>query len=105
MDVGDRVAELYLGERGLLFWSAQLAWYGSIGLVGAWVLFRIALPALGLYTLQVGSGGACCVWVGGACLWVCACARSPRYNALRALKRRRRRRRPAHTRTQGDLPR
>lgn len=51
MSLPERLAELYLGRRGALFWATKLAWWGAIGLGGAWVLFRVG-GALGLYRLQ-----------------------------------------------------
>ncbi len=52
MSVPEKIGELYLGQRGILFWTSQLAWYGSGVLVAAWVVFRIVLPNLGLYKLN-----------------------------------------------------
>lgn len=50
MSATEKVTELYLGRRGILFWSSQLAWYGAISLGVAWALFRIG-GAMGLYQL------------------------------------------------------
>lgn len=54
MNTGQKIYELYAGERGLLYWASQAAWYSSIGLGIAWVVFRFVGPALGLYTLNSG---------------------------------------------------
>ncbi|KAL4538835.1 hypothetical protein Ndes2526B_g02887 [Nannochloris sp. 'desiccata'] len=51
MDPLEKMNELYLGQRGFLFWSTKLATNGVIALGVAWVLFRIVGPALGLYQL------------------------------------------------------
>lgn len=58
MPLDQKISELYLGRRGLLFWSGQLAWGASIGLAGGWVVFRFVLPALGEWVLAaVGERG------------------------------------------------
>ena len=51
MNPFQKVAELYVGKRGFLFWSAKLALNGVIALAAAWALFRFVGPALGLYQL------------------------------------------------------
>lgn len=51
MDLGEKVTELYLGKRGILFWATEIAWKGAIALGVAWALFRIG-GAVGLYQLQ-----------------------------------------------------
>ena len=51
MDPLQKINELYLGQRGFLFWSTKLATGGVVVLGVAWVLFRIVGPALGLYQL------------------------------------------------------
>lgn len=52
MDVFEKVTELYLGQRGVLFWANKVAYASVFVLGGAWVLFRFVGPALGLYKLQ-----------------------------------------------------
>uniref|UniRef100_A0A383VJ08 Uncharacterized protein n=1 Tax=Tetradesmus obliquus TaxID=3088 RepID=A0A383VJ08_TETOB len=52
MPLPDKVAELYLGQRGMLFWANKAAWASVWVVGGAWVLFRFIGPALGLYKLQ-----------------------------------------------------
>jgi len=51
MDTAEKIAELYLGERGILYWATQAAWYSIWILVAAWVIFRFIGPSLGLYNL------------------------------------------------------
>lgn len=51
MDPLEKATELYVGERGFLYWANQAAWYSVIGLGVGWVLFRFVGPALGLYQL------------------------------------------------------
>jgi hypothetical protein len=51
MSLPERIAELYLGRRGMLFWATELSWKAAIALGVAWVLFRLG-GAVGLYTLQ-----------------------------------------------------
>lgn len=50
MPLSQKLSELYLGRRGLLFWANKLAWGAVITIGGAWVLFRIG-GAIGLYQL------------------------------------------------------
>jgi hypothetical protein len=52
MSLPEKVAELYLGQRGMLFWANKAAWASVWVVGGAWVLFRFVGPALGLYKLQ-----------------------------------------------------
>lgn len=51
MSLPEKVAELYLGQRGMLFWATELSWKAAIALGVAWVLFRVG-GAVGLYQLQ-----------------------------------------------------
>jgi len=51
MSVAEKMVELYLGERGFLYWSSQLAVGGVVTLLVAWVFFRFIGPSLGLYQL------------------------------------------------------
>ena len=51
MDPIAKFTEIYLGQRGILFWSTKLATNGVIALAVAWALFRFVGPALGLYQL------------------------------------------------------
>lgn len=52
MDAFEKATELYMGQRGALFWANKLAFAGAWVLGGAWVLFRVVGPALGLYKLS-----------------------------------------------------
>lgn len=51
MSASQKATQLYMGERGLLFWINRLAVGGLIGTGVLWVAFRFVGPALGLYTL------------------------------------------------------
>jgi hypothetical protein len=52
MSLPEKVAELYLGQRGLLYWTNEAAWVMVWVVGGGWVLLRFVGPALGLYKLQ-----------------------------------------------------
>lgn len=52
MDPIEKATEIYLGERGILYWSTQLTIWGLVLLVAAWVVFRFLGPSLGLYALD-----------------------------------------------------
>lgn len=52
MSLGEKLSELYLGQRGILYWANQAAWWSVCIVGGAWVLFRFVGPALGLYKLD-----------------------------------------------------
>lgn len=52
MDAFEKISELYLGQRGVLFWVNKVAYASVFAVIGAWVLFRFVGPALGLYKLQ-----------------------------------------------------
>lgn len=52
MDAFDKITELYLGQRGLLFWANKVAYASVFVIIGAWILFRFVGPALGLYKLD-----------------------------------------------------
>lgn len=52
MSVGEKAAELYVGEKGLLFWLNKFAYASIFIMVGAWILFRFVGPSLGLYQLD-----------------------------------------------------
>ena len=54
MPLPQKVYNLWAGKRGVLYWSAQAAWYSVLGLGFGWVLFRFVLPALGVYKLANG---------------------------------------------------
>ena len=52
MDPVEKATELYLGERGFLYWATQLTIGGLVVLVVAWVAFRFIGPSFGLYALE-----------------------------------------------------
>ena len=54
MDTGRKLAELWNGQRGALFWANKIALGSVIGLAGGWFLFRFVGPAVGLYQLKEG---------------------------------------------------
>eukprot|EP01026_Neomeris_dumetosa_P003704 TRINITY_DN1099_c1_g1_i1.p2 TRINITY_DN1099_c1_g1~~TRINITY_DN1099_c1_g1_i1.p2 ORF type:complete len:177 (+),score=22.03 TRINITY_DN1099_c1_g1_i1:33-533(+) len=54
MDAGQKLFELWTGERGMLFWMNKIAYGALFVIVGGWVLFRFVGPTLGLYELQSG---------------------------------------------------
>ena len=51
MSPAQRVAQLWAGERGALFWLNKAAYASVFLLIGGWIVFRFVGPALGLYTL------------------------------------------------------
>ena len=51
MNPVEKVTELYMGQRGFLFWSTKLALGGVVALAAAWVIFRFIGPSLGIYRL------------------------------------------------------
>ncbi|EFJ49920.1 hypothetical protein VOLCADRAFT_74041 [Volvox carteri f. nagariensis] len=51
MGVGQKLTELYLGRRGVLFWANKAAYASVFILLGGWILFRFVGPAVGLYKL------------------------------------------------------
>ncbi|KAG2496029.1 hypothetical protein HYH03_005951 [Edaphochlamys debaryana] len=51
MDLGKRLTELYLGRRGIIFWTNRVAFGAVFVILGSWVIFRFVGPALGLYKL------------------------------------------------------
>jgi hypothetical protein len=52
MDQATKMKELMYGRRGGLFWLNEISYKGAITLGILWVIFRIVLPALGVYQLQ-----------------------------------------------------
>ncbi|KAK9814076.1 hypothetical protein WJX72_000357 [[Myrmecia] bisecta] len=52
MNVFQKVTELYVGRRGVLFWAAKLSYGAIFVLIGAWIVFRFVGPSLGLYNLS-----------------------------------------------------
>ncbi|KAJ7530714.1 hypothetical protein O6H91_14G016100 [Diphasiastrum complanatum] len=52
MTLPEKAWELYVGEKGMLFWLNKLAYTSIFVVVGGWILFRFIGPALGLYQLD-----------------------------------------------------
>ncbi|XP_061999444.1 uncharacterized protein LOC133716802 [Rosa rugosa] len=52
MSLGEQALELYLGEKGLLYWINKFAYASIFIVIGAWILFRFVGPALNLYQLD-----------------------------------------------------
>lgn len=52
MNPFEKAGQLWMGERGLLFWMNKAAYASVFVMGGAWVLFRFVGPALGLYELS-----------------------------------------------------
>jgi hypothetical protein len=54
MPVMEKIAELYTGKRGLLFWAGKVTYALTFALMAGWVIFRFILPQLGILELQNG---------------------------------------------------
>ncbi|KAK1423566.1 hypothetical protein QVD17_18870 [Tagetes erecta] len=52
MTITEKALELYVGEKGLLFWINKFAYASIYIIIGAWILFRFVGPALNLYQLD-----------------------------------------------------
>ena len=52
MTLTEKALELYVGEKGLLFWINKFAYASIYIIIGAWILFRFVGPALNLYQLD-----------------------------------------------------
>ncbi|KAI3665381.1 hypothetical protein L6452_44005 [Arctium lappa] len=52
MTIREKALELYVGEKGLLFWINKFAYASIYIIIGAWILFRFVGPALNLYQLD-----------------------------------------------------
>ncbi|KAI5684086.1 hypothetical protein M9H77_05314 [Catharanthus roseus] len=52
MTVTEKATELYLGEKGLLFWLNKFAYASIFIIIGGWIVFRFVGPALNLYQLD-----------------------------------------------------
>lgn len=48
----EKALDLYVGEKGLLFWLNKFAYASIFIVIGAWILFRFVGPALNLYQLD-----------------------------------------------------
>ncbi|KAK8936624.1 hypothetical protein KSP39_PZI012684 [Platanthera zijinensis] len=52
MTLSEKTLELYVGEKGLLFWLNKFAYASIFAVIGGWILFRFVGPSLGLYQLD-----------------------------------------------------
>lgn len=52
MSITEKAIELYVGEKGALFWLNKFAYASIFIVIGAWILFRFVGPALNLYQLD-----------------------------------------------------
>ncbi|GMH25170.1 hypothetical protein Nepgr_027013 [Nepenthes gracilis] len=52
MTIAEKAVELYMGEKGLLFWLNKFAYASIFIVVGGWIFFRFVGPALNLYQLE-----------------------------------------------------
>lgn len=48
----EKAGQLYMGERGFLFWSAKIATGSVVALGATWIIFRFVLPGLGVYEIN-----------------------------------------------------
>ncbi|KAK9713247.1 hypothetical protein RND81_06G014500 [Saponaria officinalis] len=52
MNMNEKVIELYMGEKGALYWLNKFAYASIFIIIGAWILFRFVGPAFNLYQLD-----------------------------------------------------
>lgn len=52
MSLQEQAWELYIGEKGALFWLNKLAYASIYLIIGGWIVFRFIGPALGWYELD-----------------------------------------------------
>ncbi|XP_057756401.1 uncharacterized protein LOC130975658 [Arachis stenosperma] len=52
MTLNEKAVELYMGEKGALFWLNKFAYASIFIMIGAWILLRFVGPALNLYQLD-----------------------------------------------------
>ncbi|KAL3525283.1 hypothetical protein ACH5RR_013655 [Cinchona calisaya] len=52
MTLGEKAIELYMGEKGILFWLNKFAYASIFIIIGGWIVFRFVGPALNLYQLD-----------------------------------------------------
>ncbi|KAK2657016.1 hypothetical protein Ddye_010068 [Dipteronia dyeriana] len=52
MSLTEKAIELYVGEKGALFWLNKFAYASIFIMIGAWIMFRFVGPALNLYQLD-----------------------------------------------------
>ncbi|KAL2927333.1 Transketolase chloroplastic [Bienertia sinuspersici] len=52
MSMSEKAIELYMGEKGFLFWVNKFAYASIFIIIGGWILFRFVGPSLNLYQLD-----------------------------------------------------
>lgn len=52
MTLTEKALELYMGEKGALFWLNKFAYASIFIMIGAWIFFRFVGPAINLYQLD-----------------------------------------------------
>ncbi|KAL8035001.1 hypothetical protein ABFX02_12G068400 [Erythranthe guttata] len=52
MTLNEKLLELYVGEKGALFWLNKFAYASIFIVIGGWIVFRFVGPALNLYQLD-----------------------------------------------------
>ncbi|CAH9088373.1 unnamed protein product [Cuscuta epithymum] len=52
MSLSEKAAEMYMGEKGFLFWLNKFAYASIFIVIGGWIIFRFVGPALNLYQLE-----------------------------------------------------
>jgi hypothetical protein len=52
MTLSEKAIELYVGEKGMLYWLNKFAYASIFIVIGGWILFRFVGPSLGLYQLD-----------------------------------------------------
>ncbi|KAE9614601.1 hypothetical protein Lalb_Chr05g0229901 [Lupinus albus] len=52
MSLSEKAIELYVGEKGALFWLNKFAYASIFIMIGAWIVFRFVGPAFNLYQLD-----------------------------------------------------
>ncbi|EPS57949.1 hypothetical protein M569_16869, partial [Genlisea aurea] len=52
MTLTEKAVEVYMGEKGVLFWLNKFSYASIFVVIGGWILFRFVGPALNLYQLD-----------------------------------------------------
>ncbi|BAT75394.1 uncharacterized protein LOC124843784 [Vigna umbellata] len=52
MTLSEKAVELYVGEKGALFWLNKFAYASIYIMIGGWIFFRFVGPAFNLYQLD-----------------------------------------------------
>ncbi|KNA18653.1 hypothetical protein SOVF_068840 [Spinacia oleracea] len=52
MSMSEKAIELYVGEKGFLFWVNKFAYASIFIIIGGWILFRFVGPSFNLYQLD-----------------------------------------------------